>query len=288
MRGTAKTRAKAAAPVRVCVPPPEPVLEVDSYRAAGLLGVGVTPFQRIAVLASKRWNIPATGVLTLGVKFLDTTDAGLKSKILAHMNAWADQGCAVRFAESNANATVRIARTRGQGYWSYLGTDLLNIPQSQPTMNLDSFTLNTPEGEYRRVVRHETGHTLGFPHEHMRGVLVSLLDPARTVAYFTRTQGWSAQEVQDQVLTPLSEASLMGTPADQDSVMCYQIPGECTRNGRPIPGGADVNPTDAAFAARLYPGAVSPPPPAPAGQIVIDPAARTVRLPAGWSAVQGA
>ena len=54
------------------------------------------------------------------------------------------------------------------GYWSYLGTDVLHIPVDQQTMNLQGFTERTPESEYRRVVRHETGHTMGFPHEHMR------------------------------------------------------------------------------------------------------------------------
>lgn len=258
MRGASKSRAKK--PIRACVPPPDAMLEVDSYRAAAPLGVP----QRIAVLTSKRWNIPAAGVLVLGVKFLDTQDAALKGKILAHMNAWAERGCAVRFAESAQDATVRIARTPGGGYWSYLGTDCAQIPAGRPTMNLDSFTAATPDREYLRVVRHETGHTLGFPHEHMRRELVGRLDPAKTVAHFQRTQGWSAQETRQQVLTPLSDASVMGTPADQDSVMCYQLPGSITVDGKPIAGGADINDTDAAFAARLYPGAAAPVPPGPA------------------------
>jgi len=54
------------------------------------------------------------------------------------------------------------------GYWSYLGTDILHIPKNRPTMCLENFSMDTLESEYKRVVRHETGHTLGFPHEHMR------------------------------------------------------------------------------------------------------------------------
>jgi hypothetical protein len=54
-----------------------------------------------------------------------------------------------------------------EGYWSYLGTDIRLIPWNRPTMNLQGFTMNTSESEYKRVVRHETGHTLGFPHEHI-------------------------------------------------------------------------------------------------------------------------
>ena len=60
----------------------------------------------------------------------------------------------------------RISRG-SEGYWSYLGTDIRLIPRNRPTMNLQGFTMNTSESEYKRVVRHETGHTLGFPHEHI-------------------------------------------------------------------------------------------------------------------------
>jgi hypothetical protein len=49
--------------------------------------------------------------------------------------------------------------------------------------------------------------------------------------------------------------------------MCYQLPGQITRDGQPIRGGADINPTDASFAALIYPPA-SPPvdTPAPAAE----------------------
>jgi hypothetical protein len=120
-------------------------------------------------------------------------------------------------------------------------------------MNLQGFTMSTPESEYKRVIRHETGHTLGFPHEHMRKALVARIDPQRAYEYFLRTQGWDKQTVDQQVLTPLDERSLMSTPADQTSIMCYQLPGSITRDGKPIIGGIDINQTDSAFAGQIYP-----------------------------------
>ncbi len=138
-------------------------------------------------------------------------------------------------------------------------------------MNLDSFTMQTSDSEFFRVVRHETGHALGMPHEHMRAELVARLDRAKTIKYFAQTQGWSEQEVMQQVLTPLSEASLLSTPADQTSIMCYQLPGSITKDGKPIPGGNDINATDLAFAAKIYPLAGQPEPPTPsAGKIIIE------------------
>jgi hypothetical protein len=59
--------------------------------------------------------------------------------------------------------------------------------------------------------------------------------------------------VDSQVLTPLDETSLIRTPVDQTSIMCYQLPGVVTTDGKPIIGGIDINETDFAFAARIYP-----------------------------------
>lgn len=190
---------------------------------------------------------------TLTVSFMETTPGDLRKRILEHLNGWSGC-CGVTFAETNGTGQVRISRA-GSGYWSYLGTDILLIPPAQPTMNLQGFTMNTPESEYRRVVRHEAGHTLGFPHEHMRKALVDRIDPQKAYDYFRRTQGWRKEDVDAQVLTPLDEGSILGTPPDQDSIMCYALPAEITKDGKGIAGGRDINSTDCSFAGRVYPRA---------------------------------
>jgi hypothetical protein len=87
----------------------------------------------------------------------------------------------------------------------------------------------------------------------MRKELVARVDPKKAYEYFFRTQGWDPAMVDAQVLTPLDEKSIMATPADQTSIMCYQLPGSITRDGKPILGGEDINATDFAFLGRLYP-----------------------------------
>ena len=213
---------------------------------------GFQPTQeRIAAVTSKRW--PTNGV-RLTVAFLDNAPADFRARILSHMNAWA-KTANVAFVESATNPQVRIARVK-DGYWSYLGTDILHIAKTRQTMNLQDFTMQTPESEFRRVIRHETGHTLGFPHEHMRKELVDKIDQQKAIQYFMATQGWSEAEVRAQVLTPLDEATLTGTAhADANSIMCYQIPGSLTKDGKPIIGGADIDDQDYAFAGSLYPRA---------------------------------
>jgi hypothetical protein len=126
-------------------------------------------------------------------------------------------------------------------------------------MNLEGFTMDTPDSEFFRVVRHETGHTLGFPHEHMRKELIERLDPEKVIVDFMRTQGWTRRDVINQLLTPLESASILGSAtADANSIMCYQVPGRLTKDGRAIAGGLDINDLDYQIAGALYPkGATS-------------------------------
>lgn len=228
-----------------------PQNHVPIAHLAGLMpGLTITP-QRIALVTKKYWGLQG---VRLTVSFLDNPAADLRRRILQHMNAWAETAN-VKFSETKTDPQVRIARVGGEegGYWSYLGTDILHIAKAKQTMNLEGFTMQTPESEYHRVVRHETGHTLGFPHEHMRKALVDKIDPAKAIEYFMRTQGWSEAEVRAQVLTPIEESTIQGTTPDQKSIMCYQIPGELTKSGQPIVGGTDIDKSDFTFAGRVYP-----------------------------------
>lgn len=266
-----KTTAAPAAALLTCTPMrlPQDLWVVAAAQATAINPLNHPPVGRmaqvlatqptrleVAILTTKKWH--TVGVhLTVG--FLDSPPLALRKRILQHMNAWGKLAN-ISFKESKTDPQVRIARASGAhgGYWSYLGTDILSIASGQPTMNLEAFTMNTPDSEFYRVVRHETGHTLGFPHEHMRQELVALIDPKKATAYFGATQGWTPAEVKAQVLTPLEVSSLVGTvPPDPHSIMCYQIPGALTKTGQPILGGADIDATDYAFAAAMYPKQVA-------------------------------
>jgi len=210
--------------------------------------------RRIAVVIARKW--PASGV-RLSVSFLDNPSVALRSRILSHMNAWGTEAN-VLFSETEGIGQVRIARLDSPvdmaGYWSYIGTEILEAEENEPTLNLEGFTMRVSEAEFRRVVRHEAGHTLGFDHEHMRSDIVKRIDRDKAFAYFDRTEGWTREEVEEQVLTPLVKKSILGTKeSDPLSIMCYQLPGKIMKDRKAIPGGLDINPTDFAFAKTLYP-----------------------------------
>lgn len=249
------------------------------------LGLILTP-QHIAASTSRYWG--SKGVrLTVG--FLEPTPVDLRNMILSHANAW-DEFCNARFVYSQVDPDVRITRT-GQGYWSYLGTDIKHIPKGQATMCLQGFTMSVPERERRRVIRHEFGHTLGFVHEHQRREIIARLDEAKVIAKFLREQGWPPSMTRQQVLTPIEEGALLGTPhPDQTSIMAYSMGGDVTKDGLPIIGGLDFSDSDKEFAAKLYPEEVIPKPPEPGEPVLgmmeqkidFDKKIVVIRLPSGW------
>jgi hypothetical protein len=88
----------------------------------------------------------------------------------------------------------------------------------------------------------------------MRKELVARIDPQKAYAYFGGSPNfWPPRVVDQQVLTPLDDRSIMRTPPDQDSIMCYQLPASITRDGQPIRGGKEINATDYAFCGQIYP-----------------------------------
>ncbi|GKU79030.1 hypothetical protein [Paenibacillus sp. L3-i20] len=203
---------------------------------------------KLALRTTKRWS--RSGV-NLTVGFFGNPSAELKARIISHMNAWNVSGN-IQFTESSNNPLVRVSFD-GEGYWSYNGTDILQITSDQPTMNLEGFTMDTPEYVFQRVVRHETGHTLGFPHEHLRPEIVNLIDSEKAIAYFADRYKWSREKTKVQVLTPLDPFVNVTVVADPNSIMCYKLPASIMKDGIAINGGTDISASDMQLVAISYP-----------------------------------
>lgn len=203
----------------------------------------------LAVMRGLQW--PNGTVLR--VAFMEPTAPDLRALIVRHMNAWNRRGANVSFVESTRDPQVRVTLARGQGYWSFLGRDCLAIPKGEPTMALEGMSLRTAPAEMTRVIRHEAGHALGFPHEHQRQEIVARLDPAKVIPHYKRWQGWDEATIREQVLTAMPQSAFIGTRLpDEKSIMAYSFPASLTRDGRAIPGGSDISSLDAKFAASIY------------------------------------
>jgi hypothetical protein len=258
---------KAIIPVKSCLIKTLPISFLDRMKAlcqensgkasplqlsANLAPSTILPPLNVSALTTIYWTM-WKGKVALTVGFEDSPSITLRKRILMHMNAWS-QYANIKFTFSSVDPQVRISRTAGEGYWSYLGTNILRVNKNEPTLNLDSFTMATPDSEFRRVVRHEAGHTLGFPHEHLRKEIVDRIRHAEAKTYFNKTNGWSPMEVKQQVLTPLANSSLITTlKPDSKSIMCYWLPAEIMKDRKAVTGGNDISKTDGKFAGYLYP-----------------------------------
>ena len=97
---------------------------------------------------------------------------------------WKTVGIGAGFQEVQAReeAEVRIGFERGDGAWSYVGRDVIDLVPgvNERTMNF-GWDLTRP-GELDTAV-HEIGHTLGFPHEHQNPNAGIVWDEATMAEY---------------------------------------------------------------------------------------------------------
>jgi len=122
--------------------------------------------------------------------------------------------------------------------------------------------MKTAESEFLRVVGHEGGHVTGMMHEHQRPEIIALLDEYKVIAGARERMGWDEATSRSQILTAMPLRYLTATStADQKSLMCYSLPVEWTKSGKPIVGGVPLSPGDIEFCAKLYPPIIIPPKP---------------------------
>lgn len=205
----------------------------------------------IASVTSKRWKPGST--ITVG--FLGGS-AQTRARVLKHMRRWSEV-CNILFALADTSvAQVRIAFEPGLGSWSYIGTDVLSIDRGEPTMNLGWIDDDTPETEVRRVVVHETGHTLSFEHEAQLGEALGTVVFNKPAVYqwFTGPpNNWTQAEVDQQILTPLDLAGVEHSDWDKRSIMEYFFESSWLIPPTDIPQTTDLSPIDIDRAAAWYP-----------------------------------
>jgi hypothetical protein len=178
---------------------------------------------------------------TLQVRFMGGTP---EQKALAQEQAaWWTEHANLKFEFNDAaKAQIRIAFDPSDGAWSYVGTDCLNIPQNQPTMNLGFQDGGTSA--------HEFGHAIGLGHEHQNptgGIEwnedVVIRDLAGPPNY------WTPEQTRHNVIRKYSFDQIRGTEFDSDSIMLYAFPGSWTKSGKGTHANEVLSKLDKAFIA---------------------------------------
>ena len=181
--------------------------------------------------------------------------------VRAGFEAWSDIGIGIEFEEVSRleDAQIRIGFLRGDGSWSYVGRDVIDIPgRNERTMNFGWDLTQDPRGGGIDTPIHEIGHTLGFPHEHQNPFSGIVWDEEAVYDAFSRPpNGWSRQQTFRNILRKLSHTEVQGSEWDPNSIMHYGFgPGLIRepvqyRNGlRPTDG---LTETDKEEVRKFYP-----------------------------------
>ncbi len=173
--------------------------------------------------------------------------AGNEQKDLVRQGfeVWKNVGIGIKFEEARniSEAEIRIGFLQGDGAWSYVGRDVIDIPrQGERTMNFGWDLRTDPRGV--DVPVHEIGHTLGFPHEHQNPFAGIVWNEEAVYRYFGGSpNNWDRETTFYNILRKLDLGEVEGSEWDSNSIMHYGFPGglierpEQYRNGLTPAGG---------------------------------------------------
>jgi hypothetical protein len=175
--------------------------------------------------------------------------------------AWEDVRIGIEFEETDdiQDAQIRIGFQRGDGSWSYVGRDVIDIPgRFERTMNFGWDLTQDPRGGGLDTPMHEIGHTLGFPHEHQNPFSGIVWDEEAVYREFGGPpNNWSREQVFHNILRKLSPQEVEGSNWDPNSIMHYGFsaglivePAQYRNGLRPTDG---LTETDKAEARKFYP-----------------------------------
>lgn len=208
----------------------------------------IVRLSRMATQISKEWKKGRV----ISVSFMGGKKT-VKDRLVRHAERWSDfANIQFDFKDRKKPGEIRIA-FRDDGSWSNLGTDALSVPVKTATMNFGWLTPRLDDEEYSRVVLHEFGHALGCIHEHERPDNGIPWNKEKVYEYYADSDGWTREEVDDQVFTLYNRNSIRSGEVDKKSIMMYAVPNVLTNGNYSIGWNTDFSPQDKKFIRKLYP-----------------------------------
>ncbi len=186
----------------------------------------------------------------LRVKFIDpepSAEAVVRA-IAAEWSRHANVG--FEFVESWSEAEIRLT-FKNPGFWSYVGTDALNIPQDQPTMNLGIRTSGLHSGDASAYIFRQFGHTLGLLNEHQ--------NPKAPFEWDREEVRRSYANVDESLLEQMffskwpADSYPIDKPFDRRSIMMISVDQSWTRDDFSTGLTTQLSQMDKDFLAQLYP-----------------------------------
>jgi len=184
---------------------------------------------------------------TLHVRFLGG-EAADHTKVAKWAKAWSEFANVTFVFDDAPNAEIRISFEKGQGSWSYIGRDIVDMvpDQKQATMNLGWLD--------EANVLHQFGHVLGLQHEHQNPYEPVPWDEKAVYDLFGGPPNfWDKPTIARNILEPYSkDAYPIPKPFDAKSIMLYSFPNDLTKGDFSLQAGTTLSASDKAFIAKLY------------------------------------
>jgi len=216
------------------------------------LNAAPNPALRMAMERGKYWAVGQA----VTCRFLDGSKKQ-KTRVQAIAHEW-EQYATVKFKFVGTGAAqVRISFKADTGSWSAVGTDALvdeYFGKTAPTMNYGWLEDDTDEAEYRRVVLHEFGHSLGAIHEHQSPGTGGLNwnKPAVYANFSGPPNNWSKADIDSNILQRYSKQQTNFTKFDPKSIMLYEFPASLFTDGKGTQSNGELSKTDEAFMKSQY------------------------------------
>lgn len=217
---------------------------------------------RSGIMGNGRWNGKRGAVVNhllwengkeLSVSFLDGESSLLMERVKYYAEKWSEY-CGIGFRWVMNSGDIRIT-FRGNGSWSCLGKECLNVPENEPTMCFGWLREGSLEQEIERVVLHEFGHALGLIHEHQNPEGGIEWNREAVYEFYQGAPNyWSREEIDTNVLKAYEKDMVRASVYDAKSIMNYPIPVEFVKREEQACGwNMTLSEMDKQFIGMIYP-----------------------------------